>query len=380
LKVANPLRPPTENPAPPASAPPAFGELDLLPDIILPDQEGCLRQLATDMSGKKLLLLLCPDPRLKGCVDFLSACAKHFAALDAAAHVYAVTNTPPPVNKTSCDMLGLPFPCLSDLKGQVSRGLAVSHNLSPPPEGRGAFTLFLADANRRILRIDRNLTDTQVIEDLSKSLESRRAAAPRALGHFAPLLYLPQVLDLDFCRELIAAFEAGDPEAGRAYRHDNLSGEGEYVVDPTYKIRRDFYITERGLAERLRWAMVRRIKPEIQKAFTRDISGIEEFKVVCYDGSEGGHFRPHRDNMSRHNAHRRFAMTLNLNDGYEGGALRFPEYGPDHYQPAAGDAVVFSCSLMHEALPVTKGERYVLLSFLFDEESKRLSSREIRQV
>ena len=72
-------------------------------------------------------------------------------------------------------------------------------------------------------------------------------------------------------------------------------------------------------------------------------------------------------------------MSLNLNESYEGGALRFPEYGPDHYRPAAGDAVVFSCSLMHEALPVTRGERYVLLSFFFDEESKGLSNRKIRQ-
>ena len=338
-----------------------------------------MRQLAIDMAGKKLLLLLCPDPRLKGCADLLSACAKHFAVLDAAAHVYAITTTPPPVNKTSCEKLGLPFPCLSDLEGQVARGLAVGHNLSPPPEGRGAFTLLLADANRRILRIDRNLTDTREVEELSKRLQSHRAAAPRALGHFAPVLYLPQVLDLDFCCELMAAFEAGDPEVGRAFRFDNVTGEGAYVVDPTYKIRRDFYITESRLFERLRWAVVRRIKPEIEKAFTRDITGIEEFKIVRYDGSEGGHFRPHRDNVSRHNAHRRFAMSLNLNESYEGGALRFPEYGPDHYRPAAGDAVVFSCSLLHEALPVTKGERYVLLSFFFDEESKGQSNRKIRQ-
>ncbi|MDX1401211.1 MAG: 2OG-Fe(II) oxygenase, partial [Kiloniellales bacterium] len=130
----------------------------------------------------------------------------------------------------------------------------------------------------------------------------------------------------------------------------------------------------------LRWAFARRIKPEIVKAFNRDITGIEEFKVVCYDANNGGHFRPHRDNLSRHNAHRLFAMTLNLNEGYEGGALRFPEYGPDLYKPGAGDAVIFSCSLLHEALPVTKGERFVLLSFLFDEASKKLSSQSIRQV
>ena len=47
-------------------------------------------------------------------------------------------------------------------------------------------------------------------------------------------------------------------------------------------------------------------------------------------------------------------MTLNLNTGgYEGGALWFPEFGRQLYAPEAGGAVVFSCSLLHEALPVT---------------------------
>jgi predicted 2-oxoglutarate/Fe(II)-dependent dioxygenase YbiX len=69
-------------------------------------------------------------------------------------------------------------------------------------------------------------------------------------------------------------------------------------------------------------------------------------------------------------------MTLNLNAGeYEGGALRFPEYGPDLYSPATGDAVIFSCTLLHEAMPVTRGRRFVLLSFLFDEESRRQNDR-----
>ena len=31
-----------------------------------------------------------------------------------------------------------------------------------------------------------------------------------------------------------------------------------------------------------------------------------------------------------------------------------------------GAAVVFACSLLHEALPVTRGQRFALLSFLLD--------------
>ncbi len=89
----------------------------------------------------------------------------------------------------------------------------------------------------------------------------------------------------------------------------------------------------------------------------------------------GGFFSTHRDNLSPATAHRRFALTLNLNEGYEGGFLRFSEYGPHLYRPGTGGAIVFSASLLHEVLEVTTGERFVLLSFLYGEESARISRR-----
>jgi predicted 2-oxoglutarate/Fe(II)-dependent dioxygenase YbiX len=63
-----------------------------------------------------------------------------------------------------------------------------------------------------------------------------------------------------------------------------------------------------------------------------------------------------------------FAVTLNLNTGdYEGGALRFPEFATAPFEAPAGGAVVFSCSLLHEAFPVTRGRRFGLFTFLFDD-------------
>ena len=87
-----------------------------------------------------------------------------------------------------------------------------------------------------------------------------------------------------------------------------------------------------------------------------------------------GHFRPHRDNTTKGTAHRRFAVTINLNaDEYEGGDLCFPEFGPRTYRAATGGAVVFSCSLLHEARPVTLGKRYAFLPFLYDDEAANIS-------
>ena len=93
--------------------------------------------------------------------------------------------------------------------------------------------------------------------------------------------------------------------------------------------------------------------------------------IACYDAERGDYFRRHRDNSTPTTESRRFALTINLNsDEYEGGELIFPEYGDYRYKPPTGAAVLFSCSLLHEALPVTRGQRFALLSFLRDPDAK----------
>jgi hypothetical protein len=42
--------------------------------------------------------------------------------------------------------------------------------------------------------------------------------------------------------------------------------------------------------------------------------------------------------------------------------------------------VVFSCSLLHEARPVTRGKRYAFLPFLYDDEAARLRERNLEFV
>jgi predicted 2-oxoglutarate/Fe(II)-dependent dioxygenase YbiX len=111
-----------------------------------------------------------------------------------------------------------------------------------------------------------------------------------------------------------------------------------------------------------------RVVPEVARSFQFRATRIERYLVACYDGREAGFFRRHRDNTTKGTAHRRFACTINLNTGdYEGGELSFPEFGEQRFVAPRGGAVVFSCSLLHEALPVTSGRRYAFLPFLYDD-------------
>lgn len=182
----------------------------------------------------------------------------------------------------------------------------------------------------------------------------------------APVLTIPYVFEPELCQRLMAYYEAhGGEESG--FMRD-VGGKTVGLSDYSHKRRKDCEITDTALIKATQERLYRRVLPAIRKAFNFNATRIERHIVACYDAAEGGHFRAHRDNTTLGTAHRRFAVTLNLNaDEFTGGELWFPEFGHRRYRATTGGAVVFSCSLLHEATPVTQGRRYAFLPFLYDD-------------
>lgn len=186
----------------------------------------------------------------------------------------------------------------------------------------------------------------------------------------APVLFLPNVLAPALCRQLIALYdEHGGEESGFMREVD---GKTVHVSDHGHKRRRDYVITDQGVTAQIQEAVRRRIVPEILKVHHFNATRMERYIVACYSAEDGGHFRAHRDNTTRGTAHRRFAVSINLNDAFEGGEVSFPEYGPRGFKPPPGGAVVFSCSLLHAVSRVTKGRRYAFLPFMYDDAAARV--------
>jgi peroxiredoxin/predicted 2-oxoglutarate/Fe(II)-dependent dioxygenase YbiX len=209
----------------------------------------------------------------------------------------------------------------------------------------------------------------QQVWDFVKSLPPFEEARPAA--RHAPVLVIPNVLDKAACRFLIDTYKnhGGSPSGFMR----QVGGKTVGLFDDNFKKRRDFFIEDPKLQRQLNAIILRRVKPEVEKAFQFTITRFERYLVGCYDAQSGGFFRPHRDNTSKGTMHRRFAMTLNLNVGeYTGGFLRFPEYAPHGYKGDSGTAIIFSCSLMHEATPVINGERFALLSFFYGNEDAKV--------
>jgi predicted 2-oxoglutarate/Fe(II)-dependent dioxygenase YbiX len=225
-------------------------------------------------------------------------------------------------------------------------------------------------AEPAVLVLDPDLRVTDVLPgdvpglDLVALLDAAaHRGLPTEVADQAPVLFVPRVVDAALRDRLIRRLE-DDGGIATGVERSAAEGRGE-VLDAAYKRRRDHTVEDPDLLRELSTVVGRRVMPEIRKAFAFRATRFEGFKIACYEASTGGFFRAHRDNLSASTAHRVFALTLNLNDEYAGGQLRFPEYGNQLYRPDAGAALVFSCAHLHEVLDVTEGRRFVLLSFLY---------------
>ena len=244
-----------------------------------------------------------------------------------------------------------------DRDGAVSR---LFEALTPEGEARPRWVLL--DPAECVLAVA-DIDKTQDLFALVRALPAPQDHAGVPLH--APVLIAPRIFDADLCRRLIAYYEADGGSPSGVMRE--IDGKTVGVLDG-YKKRRDTMITDPDLARETREALTTRLAPQIRKVFQFTVGYIERYLVACYDAQDGGYFKPHRDDTTLGTAHRRFACSINLNaEDFEGGDLTFAEFGPKTYRPPTGGAVVFSCSLMHEATSVTKGKRYAFLPFFYDE-------------
>jgi predicted 2-oxoglutarate/Fe(II)-dependent dioxygenase YbiX len=240
-------------------------------------------------------------------------------------------------------------------------------------EGDEMARAFGADLSWVILDPMLRVIDVAPFDDSDRALAHLNGSPPRQPfdpSTPAPILTLADVFEPELCAHLVDGFErAGGKESGFMQDEGGRSVEN---FDNGWKRRRDFHLTDPQLIASLRARIGRRICPEIKKAFQIRLTRIERDLVARYDSETGGHFGPHRDDTGMSVAHRRFAVSINLNADFDGGAISFPEYSPRAFKAAPGTAVVFSASILHQVSRVTRGRRYVFLTFLFDEEGERV--------
>jgi predicted 2-oxoglutarate/Fe(II)-dependent dioxygenase YbiX len=194
----------------------------------------------------------------------------------------------------------------------------------------------------------------------------------------APELTLPRNIEPELCETLIGYFRAGEQSASGFAK--DVGGRTIQEIDPYFKRRTDVTIEDEALVAALQQRLEARLFPMLKRAFSWQARYIERYLVCRYGAEDQGFFSRHRDDVTAGTAHRKFAVSINLNDDFEGGDLRFPEFGPRTYRPPLGGATVFACGLLHEATPVTRGERFVYVPFLYDEDGARIRRANLGKV
>lgn len=331
--------------APSPFRPTPFQAGDLLPALALPDSAGQPFDLAqqTIADRYRILLLGAEAERLAG-----------DPAIGKAGAVPIVVLPQSPPAKPPAPGPARVFD--ADRKLFLGLGLAEGGVALVTPRGRLAYAGTGADALATALAL----------------VPPPAPPAPIRRGG-APALIIPGILEPDFIAALLAHWEKGEKASDRVASSAGGAGAGKVA---NIKRRADVFLDDKTLYEGFQRRIERRVVPEMLRAYRFRAASFEVPRIGCYDSANAGAFGAHRDNRTPFTAHRRFAMSLNLNTGsYEGGTLRFGEFGTEEYEPDAGGAVIFCCDLLHEALPVTEGRRFAIFTFFTDAEGAQQERR-----
>jgi hypothetical protein len=195
-----------------------------------------------------------------------------------------------------------------------------------------------------------------------------------AMEGLPPILVLPNIFEAPLCQALIDrhATDAGQDIGYTAFEN----GRPVNKYDNVNRRARDWVIKDREVISALDSRLRRRLFPQVERVFQYSATQIEDFIVTRYDAPEAGQasgfFAPHRDNTNPLTTFRKFAVSLALNsDAYDGGGLHFPEYSSRGFYAPTGGAIIFSCSLMHEVRPITRGKRFACPLFIYDDEAAK---------
>jgi len=231
----------------------------------------------------------------------------------------------------------------------------------------------LVDASLRVLACHKISDPQEHANTLPQFLSQLPIQGPpRPANAQAPVLFVPMVFEPEFCRRLIEHFEeVGGHPSGILEDED---GKTSLQIVPSRKQRLDALLSDQTLQQAAHARIARRVAPEIKRAFQFEATRLERSVIARY--GQGDFFARHRDNAALGTAHRNFSITIPLNaNEHAGGYLRFPEFGPQLYQAPTGCAIIHSCSLLHELVPVQEGQRFAYIPIVYGEAGAQLREK-----
>lgn len=346
--------------------PRAFTPGDKALNFLLSDTHGQDHDLYAEVIGEPILLIVVRTLFSASSRGFLEALEQAQGRLqaDGMQVVVVAGDTPSIARGAKVDMaegqLLLCDPVGHVLNWYLAAGTTTGENELEEP---AALRTYLLDGNQRVIG---SWVDDAPESQLNAALDALAAWRQKTVTdepfNAPPALVLPRIFEPELCDRLMALWET-------KHREGALSTGQQHLYAPNKKKNLEHLIEDEETINRIRKTLARRVLPEINKVFNYSSRLVMEgFIVLRYQVERGDFFGLHRDRYTPQQP-RRFALSLNLNEGFEGGELCFPEYAGAKLKPPRGGGAIFSCSLLHKALPVTQGERWVMTTFFNDPES-----------
>jgi hypothetical protein len=191
----------------------------------------------------------------------------------------------------------------------------------------------------------------------------------RGRGQFeqvADSIFQSDILAADECRAIRVEFDSAGSWTDAKIAVSRISDAGVFeIIGIADRKRRDavhilFCETEmdcKPAASRCLSIVEESVLAFTSAEFGLDFSDCRDAEIVRY--STGGEFKPHTDSH-RESAHRALTVIIYLNDDFGGGGTAFPllDYT---CQPRTGRVVVFPTNMLHAGLPVTTGEKEIIV-------------------
>ena len=340
--------------------PRAFTPGDKALNFLLADLNGQDHDLYAEVVGEPIVLMVLRTLFSAQARALLAALERAKTQLEeSGAQVVLVAGDTPSIAGGAKLPEGLDLLLLCDPVGHVLNWYLAAETTTGDNELDEAPPLrsYLLDPNQRVIASWANEAPEQHVSGALDAMEAWRLNSNREAAFVAPpALVLPRIFEPELCDHLIGLWQTSHQEG-------SLSTGREHLYAPNKKRNLEHLIEDEETINRIRKTLGRRVLPEINKVFNySDRLVMEGFIVLCYQVERGDFFDLHRDRYTPQQP-RRFALSLNLNEGFEGGELCFPEYAGAKLKPPRGGGCIFSCSLLHKALPVSRGQRFVMTTF-----------------
>jgi len=338
-----------------ALSPLSFG--DYMPPLVFKDDTGKDREINL-FAGKPTFFCILPPQFEEYNTEFINRFKDKLG--DFKTHgtpIYFIVPGEDP--KDFRAKFNVPQGVMSDPDFSFCEALGIKDKIHTSP-----YSLLLEPTQRIIKTIDERNAVNHLGDMLraSKQIHRELLSYKLQLPAYAPITVIPNALNADECAEIINYWEEGSQYAGTIGQGQNAK------VDNSGKRRIDVDVRDVDLLAKIDATLNNRVFTELQKVFALDVTCRDRYKIGCYDSEDKGYYNQHRDTSIASLSHRRISVSIVLNRGFEGGFLEFPEYGPHaRFQIDAGTALCFPSPLLHKVTPVTKGKRFIMVSFFHGE-------------